>query len=85
MDVNHPQWEAYQNAFEALAEQVPLWPQPTVPDLTRAEHYLCLYGENGLEPDEEFALLETLRQNQPRLFKREVETSYWLETILFCP
>ena len=81
MDVNAPEWDAYMQQFEAVAEQAVPWTGPK-PNLADAHLYLCLYGENGLTPAEEFALLDTLAQAD-KLYRVDVETSYWLETVLF--
>jgi hypothetical protein len=87
MDVNAPQWDAYIQQFETVAQRAQPWigkDKSSRPNLADAQLYLCLYGENGLTPDEEFAMLDTLAQANP-LYRVDVETAYWLETVLFVP
>jgi hypothetical protein len=87
MDVNHALFDTYEQRFTALAEKVAASdddaPRPT---LDSVKLYLCLYGENGFEPEEELSLLAQL-ENQPveTLHKIEVSADYWQEIILYLP
>jgi hypothetical protein len=85
MDVNAPQWDDYEAAFNALADEALPWQAEGKPDLTTVAHYLCLYGDNGLDPAAEFELLNQLKPycEQGRLYCLEVEADYWFERILF--
>jgi hypothetical protein len=47
-------------------------------------YYLCLLGENGLPPEEEFALLALIAQQTP-LYRVDVDTDYWQDIILYVP
>lgn len=85
MDVNHPQWEDYEARFRqlaAFATQVKT-PKPT---LDQCRYFLCLYGENGLPPEEEFELLNQMQAAGPENLRRlEVDADYWQDTVLFLP
>lgn len=83
MDINHPQWEDYQQRFEALAEKACQVPKENS-ELPQAERFLCLYGENGLSPEDEFAMLDRLDAlPEGQLKKIEVDTPIWQDTVLF--
>jgi hypothetical protein len=88
MDVNDPQWALYEARFLALADNASLTtgPKPLIGD---TKVYLCLYGENGLSSDQEFAILQQLEQaatqSSQALRKIEVETCYWQDVILYLP
>jgi hypothetical protein len=88
MDVNDPQWEAYEAAIQALIPQSELVKRAE-PALDTCRYYLCLYGENGLTPEVEFAILsqmtDALRNGTGRLKRLEVETSIWQDVLLFMP
>jgi hypothetical protein len=85
MDIEDPRFEAFEARFRELVEQSELVPPPR-PALGSAKAYLCLYGENGLSPDEEFAVLEQLAEEAGRNLKRvEVDTDYWQNIVLFVP
>ena len=84
MNIEDPRWEAYEARFTevaALAEHVEGRP----PAQASAEMLLFLYGENGLPPEEEFAMLERMQARAADLKRVEVETSYWQDTALFVP
>jgi hypothetical protein len=84
MDVNSPQFDQYETAFKAVAEQAIEWDVPARPVLDSCPMYLCLYGENGLTPEEEFLFLERFKAMEPESFYRlEVEADYYQDTILF--
>ncbi len=85
MDVNDPRWDEYEAAFTAVANQATLWAEATKPDLAALPLYLCLYGDNGMSVDEEFATLSTLQTalTNQSLYCLEVEADYWYERILF--
>jgi hypothetical protein len=85
MDIEDPRFEDYETRFRALAERAEkvLVPKPS---LNATRYYLCLYGENGLSPEEEFEFLERMESEPPENLKRlEVETDYWQDTVLFVP
>lgn len=83
MDIESARWDEWEARFMALAAQAETVPAGS--SLKNAAHYLCLYGENGLTPEEEFAELEALGQWSDRLKKVEIETGYWQDTVLFVP
>jgi hypothetical protein len=85
MDVEHPSFAEYEARFMALAAPVDEWQGPK-PALDTMTLFLCLYGENGLSPEEEFDCLDTLASNPPeRLKKLVVDCDYWQEQILILP
>lgn len=85
MDVNDPRWDAYEARFRELAEDA-LLVQGDKPALDRTQAFLCLYGENGLSPEDEFAVLDQLAAAPPEQRRRiEVTTEYWQDTVLFLP
>lgn len=88
MTIDHPDFERYQHLFESVAEQLEEWTGPRTA-VGCAELVLCLYGDNGLAPEEEFALLEHFQheaETTPHaLAKVTIEADCWLERILFKP
>lgn len=85
MDVEHPLFDTYESRFNALAEAVETM-EGALPALSSVTLYLCLYGDNGLQAEEELALLEKLEQAGPdQLHKLEVSKDYWQDVILFLP
>lgn len=85
MDVEHPRFEEYDQRFRALAERAELV-KVAKPALDSCRYYLCLYGENGMSPEEEFELLSTMEAHAEEGLKRlEVEIDYYQDTILFIP
>jgi len=83
MDTNDPHFEEYQTRFEQVAELAEKVAGPA-PAIASARYFLCLYGENGMTPDEEFAMLDRLESFVGEGLKRvDVSTSYWEDTILF--
>jgi hypothetical protein len=89
MDVNSPEWPRYEERFTALAVSATPWPHKQKPNLADATCYLCLYGENGLPAQEEFAMLErmenTLNNTIDTLYRLDVDRDYWQEIILLVP
>lgn len=85
MDVNDSRWDEYEVAFTAVANQATPWAEATKPDLASLPLYLCLYGDNGMSADEEFATLAVLQSalDTHTLYCLEVEADYWYERILF--
>ena len=85
MDVTAPEWDAYEERFNAVAELATPWPEPTKPDLASLPIYLCLYGDNGLTPTEEWATLTELEAmaKSGHLYCLTVDADYWFERILF--
>ena len=83
MDVNDKRFEDYQQQFEAIAELAETT-QGAQPEAASAKHMLCLYGDNGLDSDEEFALLKELEAYVGEGLKRvDIDTNYWQDTILY--
>ena len=86
MDVNHKRFDEYENAFNALAETATPW-EGDKPALDSMAVYLCLYGDNGLTVDDEFALLDTLKnrrvENTDALWRIDIEADYYQDIILF--
>lgn len=83
MNVEDERFEEWEAAFNEIAEGVP--EVPASPQLSEAKYLLCLYGENGFTPDEEFAELDYLRQHHGELKKVLVDRDYWQDVILFLP
>jgi hypothetical protein len=89
MNVDDPRWVEYEARFRQLAETAKEVPKGSV-SLDGMRYYLCLYGENGLAPQQEFEMLEAItaaRQHGdgPPLCRIEVDTAYWQDTVLFVP
>jgi hypothetical protein len=85
MDCEAPEFEGYEARFRALAETVEAH-EGLKPVLTSVRLYLCLYGENGLRPPEELAMLAELEATpKAQLRKLEIEADYWQELVLFIP
>jgi hypothetical protein len=88
MDVQDPRFETYERRFMALAEEALVW-EGAKPALDQSL-YLCLYGDNGLSPDDEFELLERLNTahlsteaSTHRLWRLDIEADYYQDVILF--
>jgi hypothetical protein len=85
MDIEDPRFEAYEKRFRELADQAELV-KVAQPSLNRAQYYLCLYGENGLTPEEEFEFLDKMGLEAGKNLKRiEVESDIWQDIVLFVP
>ncbi|MDH4378544.1 MAG: hypothetical protein QE263_01375 [Vampirovibrionales bacterium] len=85
MDTEHPLWPQYEARFNELAFLADNVTEISIP-LNECEAYLCLYGENGLSPEEELALLDKMDgPAAARLKKRTIQTTYWEDTVLFLP
>lgn len=85
MDIENPRFADYQKRFEEVAELAERIPGPA-PEIASARYFLCLYGENGLTPDEEFALLDAMENFIGEGLKRvDMNTNYWEEIVLFVP
>ena len=85
MDTDHPLWPQYEARFNELAFLAEPVDEISIP-LDACDAYLCLYGENGLSPEEELALLDTMDgPAAARLKKRTIQTTYWEDTVLFLP
>lgn len=85
MRPEHPRWEAYEARFRALAFLADEAPVSHTP-LDACQYYLCLYGDNGLPCEEEFALLAAMEPYAGSgLKKRTVQTGYWEDIVLFVP
>jgi hypothetical protein len=89
MDFNLDCFTTYETDFQAFAEELEAWEQPAKPVLSNMAVFLCLYGENGLTPEEEFETLAHIKavyaQTPEKVMKLQVEVTnhYWEETILF--
>lgn len=83
MDIESTRWEEWEQRFRALAERAE--PAKTTPDIGGSRHYLCLYGENGLPPEQEFTELEMMETLPGGVMKVDVDTAYWQDTVLFVP
>ena len=83
MNLEDPRWEEWEEAFMALAENAEK--TSVTPAIKGSEHFLCLVGENGMTPEEEFRELELMREKKDRLKKVEIEQPFWQDTILFIP
>jgi hypothetical protein len=59
MDTDHPLWPQYEARFNELAFLADDVTEISIP-LDECEAFLCLYGENGLSPEEELALAQLL-------------------------
>ncbi|MEM0950944.1 MAG: hypothetical protein AAGI66_02235 [Cyanobacteria bacterium P01_H01_bin.74] len=84
MDIESKDWDAYEAAFMALVESLTLTKGP-VPELSSAKIMLCLYGENGMPPEQEFEMLNLLKQEAEKntLCATQMMTSYWEDIILY--
>jgi hypothetical protein len=86
MDVTSSQFEQYEAEFNLVAERAKDWEAPSRPVLDDCPMYLCLYGENGLSPEEEFSFLHTFKMMEAETYyKLEIEADYYQDTILFVP
>jgi hypothetical protein len=83
MDLESPLWEEWENQFNMLAQQAEKVTLGT--PIADAQHYLCLYGENGLAPEAELQELDLMASKLEKLKKVEVDTGYWQDTVLFVP
>jgi len=87
MDVNHERFAEYETAFNELAELADEWEENDPPQLNSAQLFICLYGENGLPVDEEFAMLEKLKAHGDNeispLRRLDMEADYYQDIILF--
>ena len=83
MDVNDPQFAEYQAAFEKVAELAePM--EGAQPTIAGARYFLCLYGENGITPEEEFQTLKTLDDFMGNGLKKvTMQTGYWEDIVLY--
>lgn len=85
MNVESPQFEAYDARFRTLAEKVELV-SVAKPSLNSCQLFLFLYGENGLSEEAEFEALAKLESVNPEDLRRlEVDTDYWQDIVIFWP
>ena len=83
MDIESANWDAWEAQFRALAETVV---QTTaITGINGAQQFLCLYGNNSLSEEEEFEALAVMAKHKERLLRKEVDTQYWQDTVLFLP
>jgi hypothetical protein len=86
MDVNDPLWSEYETQLLALAEQATPWEADAKPVLGGMAAYLCLYGDNGLSPQEEMAQLTAFAQRVQQGLALQcfaLDADYWQEVVLF--
>lgn len=84
MHIEDPRWEEYEARFRGLMAQVTLHRGP-LPELASAEQHLCLYGDNALSPEEEFAMLSRFEAQPEQVRGVEMLTSYWEDVVLYIP
>jgi hypothetical protein len=84
MNIEDPCWDDYETRFRALAERVDMQKGPQ-PELASAQLFLCLYGDNGLAPEQEFDALSRLEQVADRLKGTVILTAYWEDLVLYLP
>jgi hypothetical protein len=84
MNIEDPKWEEYETRFRALVEDTPIL-KGAHPELASSELMLCLYGENGIEPEQEFKILSQLEAQKGKLSCVEMTTAYWEDLILYLP
>jgi hypothetical protein len=84
MHIEESHWEEYEHRFRALAEDVPVKKGPH-PEMASSQLLLCLYGDNGLEPEQELAMLSQLEAVKSQLFCVEMSTAYWEDLVLYLP
>lgn len=85
MDVENPQFAQYEARFRQLADRVERL-KGADPAIASAKYLLCLYGENGLSPEDEFEMLARLEGYADDGLKcAEVETYYWEDLVLYVP
>lgn len=84
MNIEDPRWDEYENRFRSVAEQVDLQKGPQ-PELASAQLLLCLYGDNGLAPNQEFEVLDKLTQSINQVKGTEMQTAYWEDIVLYLP
>jgi hypothetical protein len=85
MDIENPQFETYEQRFRKLAEQAECH-KGSQPEIASSRYHLCLYGENGMTPEEEFDLLAQLEKKADAGLKcASIETYYWEDLVLYIP
>lgn len=85
MDIENPRFEEYEQRFRTLAVEAQLV-KTAEPSLNASRYFLFLYGENGLQPEEEFHLLDLMQAEAGKSLKKlEVDTDYWQDIVLFVP
>jgi hypothetical protein len=83
MNVNDPQFESYQSAFFALADQAKVAQKP-IPSADQCLFTFFFLGENGLSPSEEFELLNQMSAYAPdHLYRLEIDTPIYQDTLLY--
>ncbi|MBK8191273.1 MAG: hypothetical protein IPK79_12585 [Vampirovibrionales bacterium] len=86
MTPDHPRWPEYEARFRELAFLADETSLADAPAMNECRYYLCLYGENGLSVDEEFAFLDAMESFAGKsLCKRSIQTGYWEDILLFVP
>lgn len=84
MHIEDPRWEEYENRFREVAERVNMQKGPQ-PEVASAQLFLCLYGDNGLTPEQEFEALARLEQQVEQLRGTTILTAYWEDLVLYLP
>lgn len=82
MHIEDPRWDEYERRFRAIAKKIELHKGPH-PEVASAQVHLCLYGENGLTPEKEFAMLAKLEESPNAVKGIEILTSYWEDLVLY--
>ena len=85
MDVNTPRFAEDQERFEEVADLAERQDGPQ-PEIGSARMMLCLYGDNGLPPEDEFAMLAAMEDYVGRGLRRvDINTAYWQDVVLYLP
>ena len=82
MHTEDTRWEEYEKRFRALVERVPMY-KGAHAELASSPLILCLYGENGVEPDKEFEMLTQLELAADDVEVVEMTTAYWEDLVLY--
>ncbi len=82
MNIEDPQWDAYETRFRAISDNLALHKGP-VPEIANATIMLCLYGDNGMSVEEEFDTLMQLEARPADIKGLEMLTSYWEDIVLY--
>jgi hypothetical protein len=82
MHIEDSHWEDYEERFRALAQRVPMHKGART-ELASAPLMLCLYGENGMNPEKELELLSQMEQAVDQVEVVEMTTAYWEDLVLY--
>lgn len=84
MNVEDPRWDEYEARFRELAARVEMQRGPQ-PEVASAQLHLCLYGDNAMNPDQEFDALSRFEESLDQLKGTEILTAYWEDLVLYLP